>query len=76
MITPTQAVLLNIKLRAEAIGFKMSDICREAEIDPAQASRWISGKTIPLITSVRKLEDALVILTHARKQHLGVNTDD
>ena len=76
MITPTQAVLLNIKLRAEAIGFKMSDLCRESEIDPSQASRWISGKTIPLITSVRKLEDSLVILTHARKQHLGVNTDD
>jgi transcriptional regulator with XRE-family HTH domain len=76
MITPTQAILLNIKLRAEGIGFKMSDLCREAEIDPAQASRWISGKTIPLVTSVRKLEDALVILTHARKQQLRENTDD
>lgn len=48
----------DIKQRAEDAGFKMADVCREAGINQAQMSRWIAGKTVPLISSIEKLVSA------------------
>jgi len=61
--------------RADKAGFKMSDICREAGIDQAQMSRWISGHTVPLITSIEKLKTATDRLIASRVEALGVKHD-
>ena len=49
----------------------MSDICREANIDQAQLSRWVAGNTIPLITSIDKLKHATDRLIAKRLAELG-----
>ena len=44
----------------------MAEVSRKAEIDQAQVSRWISGKTVPLVSSVDKLKAALDALIAQR----------
>jgi transcriptional regulator with XRE-family HTH domain len=63
--------LTEIIERAERAGFKMSDICREADIDQSQLSRWTAGTTVPLITSIDKLKHATDRLIAKRKALLG-----
>lgn len=54
--------LSDLSLRARYHGLKMSDVCAEAGIQPAQASRWKHGKVRPLYESVGRLEEALARL--------------
>ncbi len=71
MNTLAQQALSEIKAKAEAAGFKMSDVCRVAEIDQSQVSRWANGVTEPLYSAVRRLEQATEALVAARIKTLS-----
>jgi transcriptional regulator with XRE-family HTH domain len=58
METQSQYAIRSIREKAERSGFKLADVAHRAEIDPAQVSRWATGKTIPLYSSVIKLMQA------------------
>ena len=58
METQSQYAIRTIREKAERSGFKLADVAHRAEIDPAQVSRWATGKTIPLYSSVIKLMQA------------------
>jgi transcriptional regulator with XRE-family HTH domain len=45
----------------------MNDIAYAAGIDPAQLSRWSTGKTIPLYSNIMKLEQAVDALIAAKQ---------
>lgn len=49
----------------------MSDLCRVAEINQAQVSRWQNGITEPLYSTVIRLEQAADALISARLQVLN-----
>ena len=53
----------------------MSDVCRVAEIDQAQVSRWASGVTEPLFGSVKRLEQSVDALIAARMKTLSEAMD-
>ncbi len=63
--------ITDIKKRAESAGFSMADVSREAGLDQAQVSRWLSGKTIPLVSSVEKLKQATERLITSRIESLS-----
>jgi transcriptional regulator with XRE-family HTH domain len=44
----------------------MNDIAAAAGVDPAQLSRWSTGKTIPLHSNIMKLEQAVDALIAAK----------
>jgi transcriptional regulator with XRE-family HTH domain len=67
MISTTQQAMEEIRLRAKRNGFKMNDIAYAAGVDPAQLSRWSTGKTIPLYSSIIKLEQAVDALIAAKQ---------
>ena len=71
MNTHAQQALSDIKAKAAAAGFKMSDVCRVAEIDQSQVSRWANGVTEPLYSAVRRLEQATEALVAARIKTLS-----
>lgn len=71
MNTLAQQALFDIKAKANAAGFKMSDVCRVAEIDQSQVSRWSNGVTEPLYSAVRRLEQATDALITARLKTLS-----
>jgi transcriptional regulator with XRE-family HTH domain len=71
MNTLAQQALSDIKAKAAAAGFKMSDVCRVAEIDQSQVSRWANGVTEPLYSAVRRLEQATEALVAARIKTLS-----
>lgn len=71
MNTLAQQALSDIKAKAEAAGFKMSDVCRVAEIDQSQVSRWANGVTEPLYSAVVRLQQAVDALVAARLQKLA-----
>lgn len=71
MNTLAQQALSDIKAKAEAAGFKMSDVCRVAEIDQSQVSRWANGVTEPLYSAVVRLQKAVDALVAARLQKLA-----
>lgn len=71
MNTLAQQALSDIKAKAEAAGFKMSDVCRVAEIDQSQVSRWANGVTEPLYSAVVRLRKAVDALVAARLQKLA-----
>jgi transcriptional regulator with XRE-family HTH domain len=52
----------------------MAEVSREAGLDQAQVSRWISGKTVPLVSSVDKLKAALDRLIATRIDTLTKDT--
>ena len=54
----TSTFITDVKKRAEAAGFNMAEVSREAGLDQAQVSRWVSGKTVPLVSSIDKLRQA------------------
>ncbi|CAB5222866.1 HTH_XRE domain containing protein [uncultured Caudovirales phage] len=66
MITSTEQAIEAIRLRAKEAGFKMNDIAYAAGVDPAQLSRWSTGKTIPLYSNIMKLEQAVDALIAAK----------
>lgn len=76
MKTVSQQAMHDIKHKAESAGYKMSDVCRVAEIDQAQVSRWLNGITEPLYGSVIKLEQACDALISARLQVLNQAMED
>jgi transcriptional regulator with XRE-family HTH domain len=76
MKTVSQQAMHDIKFKAESAGYKMSDVCRVAEIDQAQVSRWLNGITEPLYGSVIKLEQACDALISARLQVLNQAMED
>ncbi len=53
----------------------MSDVCRVAEIDQAQVSRWANGVTEPLYGSVKRLEQSVDALIAARLKTLSEAVD-
>jgi transcriptional regulator with XRE-family HTH domain len=63
--------ITDIKKRAESAGFSMADVSREAGLDQAQVSRWLSGKTIPLVSSIDKLKQATERLITNRLESLS-----
>jgi transcriptional regulator with XRE-family HTH domain len=63
--------ITDIKKRAESAGFSMADVSREAGLDQAQVSRWLSGKTIPLVSSIDKLKQATERLITSRLESLS-----
>lgn len=71
MNTLAQQALSDIKAKAAAAGFRMSDVCRVAEIDQSQVSRWANGVTEPLYSAVRRLEQATEALVAARIKTLS-----
>jgi len=66
MISSTEQAIEAIRLRAKEAGFKMNDIAHTAGIDPAQLSRWSTGKTVPLYSNIMKLEQAVDALIAAK----------
>ena len=66
MVTSTEQAIEAIRLRAKENGFKMNDIAQAAGVDPAQLSRWSTGKTVPLYSSISKLADAVDALIAAK----------
>jgi len=76
MKTATQEAMQAIRHKVEAAGYKMSDVCRVAEIDQAQVSRWMSGTTEPLYGSMVKLDKAADALVSARLQVLNKAMED
>jgi len=76
MKTVSQQAINDIKYKAESAGYKMSDVCRVAEIDQAQVSRWLNGITEPLYGSVIKLDQAADALISARLQVLNKAMED
>ena len=67
MVTSTEQAIEAIRLRAKENGFKMNDIAQAAGVDPAQLSRWSTGKTVPLYSSISKLADAVDALIAAKQ---------
>jgi len=67
MVTSTEQAIEAIRLRAKENGFKMNDIAQAAGVDPAQLSRWSTGKTVPLYSSISKLSDAVDALIAAKQ---------
>ena len=64
----SQQAIHDIKYKIESAGYRMSDLCRVAEINQAQLSRWINGQTEPLYSTVIRLEQAADALISARLQ--------
>jgi transcriptional regulator with XRE-family HTH domain len=75
MTTAAQQAISDIKGKAESAGFRMSDVCRVAEIDQAQVSRWANGVTEPLYGSVKRLEQSVEALIAARLKTLSEAMD-
>jgi len=71
MNTPAQQAISDIKAKAEEAGFKMADVCRVAEIDQSQVSRWGNAVTEPLYSAVVRLEQAVDALVAARLKKLA-----
>lgn len=59
-----------IQERAKLAGFNMAEVCREAGIDQAAFSRWKRGTTIPLVSSMQRLRDAVDRLIAARLESI------
>ena len=76
METSTQQAIKAIKDRAKIGGFRLSDVGRVANIDPAQLSRWTTGKTVPLYSSIIKLNEAVDALISARMTQLAKDMDE
>ena len=66
MIPSTEQAIEAIRLRAKEAGFKMNDIAYAAGIDPAQFSRWRTGKIDPSYSKILKLEQAVDALIAAK----------
>jgi len=72
----SQQAIQDIKFKIESAGYRMSDLCRVAEIDQSQASRWLSGRTKPLYASVVRLNQVVDAMVAARLQVLNKAMDE
>ena len=72
----TDNPIKDVMAKAAAAGYSMADVCRVAEIDQSQASRWLSGRTKPLYDSVKRLNDATDALVVARLEVLNKAMDE
>ena len=68
MNTQTMQTIESIREKAEAAGFTITDVARHAKLDPAQVSRYATGKTIPLVTSLQRLQESVDSLIKGRLQ--------
>lgn len=66
MNTPTMQTIENIRKKAEIAGYTITDVARHAGFHPAQISRYATGRTIPLVTTLRRLEESVNSLIQAR----------
>jgi transcriptional regulator with XRE-family HTH domain len=71
MNTPTMQTIENIKEKAEKAGYTITDVARHAGFDPSQVSRYVTGKTIPLVTSIQRLEESVDSLIQQRLRALN-----
>ena len=72
----SQQAIQDIKHKIEAAGYRLSDLCRVAEIDQAQLSRYVNGQTDPLYSTVVRLEQAANALIEARLKVLNQAMED
>jgi len=70
MNTQTMQTIENIREKAEIAGYTITDVARHAGFDPAQVSRYATGKTIPLVTSIQRLQESVDSLIKARMKAL------
>ena len=75
MNTQTMQTIENIKEKAEVAGYTITDVARHAGFHPAQVSRYATGKTIPLVTSIKRLEDSVDSLIQQRLLALSKGTE-
>ena len=66
MNTQTMQTIENIKEKAEVAGYTITDVARHAGFHPAQVSRYATGQTIPLVTTIRRLDESVDSLIQAR----------
>lgn len=66
MNTPTMQTIETIKEKAEKAGYTITDVARHAGFHPAQVSRYATGRTIPLVTTIRRLDESVNSLIQAR----------
>lgn len=66
MNTQTMQTIENIKEKAEIAGYTITDVARHAGFHPAQVSRYATGRTIPLVTTIRRLDESVDSLIQAR----------
>lgn len=71
MTTAAQQAISEIRAKAQSAGFRLSDVCRVAQVDQAQVSRWANGVTEPLYGAVKRLEQAVDALVAARLKTLS-----
>ena len=74
MNTPTMQTIENIREKAEKAGFTITDVARYAGFDPSQVSRYATGRTIPLVTSIQRLEESVDSLIQQRIEILNGRT--
>jgi len=67
-----EQIISSIKVQIELTGLKMSDLCRVMGIDQAQMSRWTSGATEPLYSTVVRIEEAADLLIKERMKALNL----
>jgi transcriptional regulator with XRE-family HTH domain len=72
----TNNPIRDVMSKASAAGYSMADVCRVAEIDQSQASRWLSGRTKPLYASVVRLNQVVDAMVAARLQVLNKAMDE
>ena len=75
MNTPTMQTIEIIREKAEKAGYTITDVARHAGFDPSQVSRYATGRTIPLVTSIQRLEDSVDSLIQQRLLALSKGTE-
>jgi transcriptional regulator with XRE-family HTH domain len=56
----------NIKEKAEVSGYTITVVARNSGFHHAQVSRYATGKTIPLVTTIRRLDESVDSLIQSR----------
>ena len=54
-----KTIVHDLKCRAAAIGLKVPELCRRAEIAPSTVNRWLSGDTMPNLRLLARVEKIL-----------------
>lgn len=72
----TDNPIRDVLVKASTAGYTMADVCRVAQIDQSQVSRWLSGRTKPLYASVVRLNQVVDAMVAARLQVLNKTLDE
>jgi hypothetical protein len=72
----TNNPIRDVLVKASTAGYTMADVCRVAQIDQSQVSRWLSGRTKPLYASVVRLNQVVDAMVAARLQVLNKAMDE